>query len=582
MLAVNAGHAVGLDVLVEELWGERPPESAVQHVRGYAAALRRLIRRVEPERDLIIRTGSGYRLDVEDGELDLAEFGRGVREGRRALAAGDPASARLRLEGAGSRWRGRMLDGVPLGPTLSVRCAGVEQERATAVDCLAEVYLREGQPDEAIALLHRQVQGDPLRERPYALLMQARYRIDGPSGALEVYDTAREVLAERLGVEPGEELQRLHRAVLSRDAGLASERATPAVAAPTVPRELPARAACFVGRQAEMAMVRAALVTDEHVVRPCPRIVVLYGPGGVGKSALAVRAAHDIAEEYPDGQLYVDLLGSTPKPSSVPVVEVLGRLLRGIGVHPSNVPHGQADAVAMWRTVTTGRRLLLVLDNAADVQQVTALVPAAGTCGVLATSRQPMSTLDAETRIRLTGLPASEGIELLARVSGERATDIVAAARIVELCDRLPLAIRIAGGRLASRPDVPIGEYAERLASGPRRLDELQLDGLAVRACIRSGYDALASSVDPVAQHAAKTFRALGLLKVPDVAPGVVAAMLSESDVDAARVALDHLVDTQLLEPVAGGRYRLHDLVRLVAAERATDLDAAGSLFETC
>jgi DNA-binding SARP family transcriptional activator len=571
LLLLNAGRAVSLESLIEELWSERPPASAVAHVRGYAGALRRLLTRLNPDA-AIARAGSGYLVTADPDSIDLTAFERDVADGRAALASGDLPTALVALERARSRWRGRMLDGLARGPVLHARCTAVEQERAVVIDSLAEVHVRMGQPARAIVLLHGQVEADPLREEPYALLMRARYQLDGAAGALEVYDTARKVLAEELGLEPGAELQRLHRAVLNRAPELAPHGTRPAVAARSVPRELPAQAGCFVGRESEAAMVRAALATDD-AVRHCPRTVVLYGPGGVGKSALAVRVAHDLADHYPDGQLYADLFGATPGLSPAPVVEVLGRMLRGIGVHPTEVPQDEADAVALWRTATADRRLLLVLDNAADVQQVAPLVPAAGTVGVLVTSRQPIPALDADVRVRLPGLPGVDGVDLLARVAGRRDADVDAAARIVELCDQLPLAIRIAAGRLASRPDLSTSEYADRLADDQRRLDELQLDGLAVRACVRSGYDALAGSTDPVAQRAARAFRALGLLKVPDVAPGVVAAMLDERDVDAARAALDHLVDIQLLEPVAGGRYRLHDLVRLVAAERATAED---------
>jgi DNA-binding SARP family transcriptional activator len=596
MLALHTGRVVSLDQLVDELWGEHPPASAVGNVRGYAAGLRRLFGSVEAGAERIVRRGSGYVLHAEPDELDLTAFEQEVRQARAALGRGEFATAVAWFEAARARWRGVMLDGLPRGGTLTARCTAVEQDHLAAVEGQAEADLALGEADEAVRLLRPQIQAHPLREHPYALLMRAHYQAGDVGGALEVYAAARATLTEQLGIEPGTELQRLHHAVLNRDPELAEVRAAGApevpgagahggaadhdAAAPpagpiVVPRQLPAEVGCFVGRDKEAAQVRDVLAPADRYQRRRPAVMILYGPGGVGKSALAVRVAHELAEEFSHGQLYVDLFGSTPGLRPLPAVEVLGRLLRSLGIPAGDVPTTEADAAALFRSVTADRRLLLVLDNADDAGQVGGLLPGSGSCAVLVTSRQPLSTLDADGRLRIAGLPDADCLELLQRLSGELAGDTAATAAIVRLCDHLPLAIRIAAGRLIGRPDLAVREFAQRLADGQRRLDELQLDGLAVRACIGTGYEALRSASDPVAGRAAHVFRVLGVLNVPQLSAGVLGAMLDEPDLELVRAALDRLVQVQLLEPAGGGRYRLHDLVRLVAAECAeTDAEA--------
>ncbi|MGH3683129.1 MAG: AfsR/SARP family transcriptional regulator, partial [Natronosporangium sp.] len=220
LLVVNLGRAASLEGVIYELWGETPPPSAVAKVRAYAAALRRLFESVQPGVDRIIRAGSGYLLNVDDSEVDLGLFSQDVGHGRRALAIGDLPAARDSFERGLARWRGTMLDGLPRGPLIASRCSTVEQDRLAVIDSLTEIHLRQGQPAQASALISPQVHAEPLREQSYALLMRARYQVDGVAAALDVYETLRRSLADQLGIEPGAELQRLHRAVLNRDAAL--------------------------------------------------------------------------------------------------------------------------------------------------------------------------------------------------------------------------------------------------------------------------------------------------------------------------------------------------------------------------
>jgi tetratricopeptide (TPR) repeat protein len=339
------------------------------------------------------------------------------------------------------------------------------------------------------------------------------------------------------------------------------------------PHELPPDIGLFVGRTAETAQLRAALAGDKRdAVRP--RVLVLYGQGGVGKSTLAVHFGQAVREGFPDGQLYLDLHGSTPGLRQLSPSDALGRLLRSLGVPRKEVPADEAEAAAHFRTLTADSRLFVLLDNASDATQVLPLLPGGAGCAVVITSRTPLAAIDADCRVRLDVLSPHEGATLLQRVAGHAPADAPAITRIVDFCECLPLAIRIAAGRLSSRPDLTVHELADRLADDRRRLDELELEGLALRSCIRVGYDALAASHTHVDQLAACAFRCLGLLDVPSVQIDVIGAMLDTPDLHLVRLAVDRLVTAQLVEATAGGRYRLHDLVRLVAAEVAVEQDS--------
>jgi DNA-binding SARP family transcriptional activator len=577
-LALNAGRTVAVETLTEAIWSGSPPSSARNQIQTCVSQLRRQLAAAGLPQ-VIDTVAAGYRLESDRVEVDAHRFRAQVAQARAAAADGRADDAREAYRAAVGLWRGPVLPGVESNLVREL-AGGLDAERVQALEECLEVELTLGGAGELVAELTELVRRYPYRERLHAALMRALYRAGRTAEALAAFRHARQLFHDELGTEPGEELQRLHQAILNRDADPGLARRPPAGRRPV--QELPVEVSGFVGRAPEMVWVRAALAPGRPGRRR-PPVVVLFGPGGTGKSALAVRVAHELASEFPDGQLYVDLCGSTPGMRPLPPVEVLGRFLRRLGVHPSEVPSGEAEAAALFRSVAASRRLLLLLDNAADRDQVAGLIPGTAGCAVLVTSRHPLSTLDADERRRVEALPDSDGLALLAGLTGRLAAEPVAARQIVALCGGLPLAIRIAAGRLAGRPDLTGAEYARRLADRSRRLDELQLDDLAVRASIRTSYDALLGDDDPAGRLAARAFRMLGLLHVPDVAPPVVAAMLAQSEVDRARAALDRLVDAQLVEPVAGGRYRLHDLVRLVAAERAaeeeTGIDREQSLF---
>jgi DNA-binding SARP family transcriptional activator len=593
LLVVNLGRAASLEGIIYELWGESPPPSAVAKVRGYAAALRRLFASVDPGVDRVVRAGSGYLLRVDGVEVDLWQFSEDVSNARRALAEGDLPAAQEGFARALQRWRGTMLDGLPRGPLIASRCSTVEQDRLAVIDNLAGIHLRQGQPAQASALLWPQVHDEPLREQSYALLLRARYQLDGVAGALEVFETLRRNLAEQLGIEPGAELQRLHRAVLTRDSALDlpepphTRRApAPPIAAAAVPRPRPeptidwagsgrtsgAPEPCtlppdlpdFVGRRPEARLLRNLLVrgAGAGVV-----VVAIAGRGGVGKTALGVHVAHRLLAAYPDGQIYVDLRGLDRERAATPY-EVLGRLLRLLGVGLSQVSGSVAVRAEQYRDLLARRRVLLVLDNVASDHQIRSLIPAGHACAVIAISRARIGASFGANLLDLDVLDAPTASGLLANLAGRNRTEAEpgAVAELAELCGHLPLALRIAGGRLAARPHWSVGQLVQLLRDESARLDQLSHDHLDLRSSIALSYHNLA-------QEAQRLFRRLGALDVSEISSQLSAPLLDRS-VAQAETVLEQLIDARLVQvtgrdPGGGLRCHLDDLVRLFASECA-------------
>jgi tetratricopeptide (TPR) repeat protein len=304
--------------------------------------------------------------------------------------------------------------------------------------------------------------------------------------------------------------------------------------------------------------------------RSGPVVGAVHGPGGVGKSALALHAAHRVAGRFGDGQVYVNLQGATPGLAPLAPLEVLGRMLRSLGLDPALVPTGLEEAAVRFRSLVAGRRLLVVLDNARDAAQVRPLLPASPGCAVLITSRQQLTSLDSAIHLPLEVLVPQEAAALLGRVAGAGriAAEPEAAAEVVNSCGRLPLAIQIAGARLASRPAWPVARLASRLADTTSRLDELATGDLAVRATFQVSLHTLQHSPDPRDQAAAAAFGLLGLPDGPDLEVAAAASLLDQPH-QATQRLLERLVDARLLASPTPGRYRMHDLVRLFAREQA-------------
>ncbi|OLB67130.1 MAG: hypothetical protein AUI10_00890 [Actinobacteria bacterium 13_2_20CM_2_72_6] len=562
VLLLSANRPVGVDRLVEALWSSRPPRSAASALRTYASALRGALQLGPEGTPALVGLHGGYQIRVDPADLDLLSFEQLVTEGHRILADGDPQAAVDRFQRALGLWRGAPLEDVPLDGPLEPEVARLAELRLAALEASIEARLALGQHAELVAELGGLVAAHPLRERLRALLMLALYRCGRQADALAAFRQLRADLVEELGIEPSPQVSQLHTQILSPSPELD---APPRPAAVPVPRQLPADVSGFTGRRAELARL-GGLLHPAEAPRTVP-VGALDGIAGIGKSALAIHAAHLVADRFPDGQLYADLRGSSADRAPVPPLVILERFLRALGV--AGPESGSVEeAAASFRGATATRRLLVVLDNARDAAQVEPLLPAAPGCAVLVTSRQVLATLNGATHLHLSVLSPAEAVSLLGRATDGR--ESAARHEVARLCGYLPLALRIAGARLAARPTWPVRTLADKLSGAQRRLDELQLGDLGVRASFQISLQALATGDDPRDRLAADAFPLVAVPDGTDVSLGLAASLLDQPET-VAEDALERLVDAQLLDSPAPRRYRLHDLLRLYGRERLAD-----------
>jgi DNA-binding SARP family transcriptional activator len=586
VLLLSQGQAVSTDRLIAELWGDRPPDRAANLVSIYVLRLRRVL----GDRDgrLLTTRAPGYQLRLQPGELDAEQFQALAGRGRKALAGGDFRAAADVLAEALGLWRGRALADVPPFALVTAEAERLEESRLSALELRIEADLGCGMNAQLVPELRRLLSDQPLREGLWGLLMQALDAAGRHAEALAAYGQAREVIAEELGVDPGPELQRLYQALLTADLVPRQHRGAPAAAshdgempAGRVPRrpgagpslrrapaQLPADVADFTGREANLQQLRAAMPDAERRDNPAVAVAVVAGAPGLGKTALAVHAAHALRRDFPDGQLYVSLRGGSEQP--VPPDEVLARFLRDLGVDGARIPVDAEERAALYRTRLAERQMLIVLDDARNAAQVRPLLPGTGSCAVIVTSRHRLSDLAGSRLIDLDVLDDPEATELFIRIIGaERADAEPDAVRdVVAICAGLPLAIRIAGARLAARRGWKIRSLANRLADQRRRIDELTAGDLAVRACFQVSFDVLARDKSGGGADPASLFRMLGLWQGPSIGLNGAAALAGQPEALVGD-SLEVLVDAHLLESPAPDRYRLHDLLRDYAAERA-------------
>ncbi|WP_067572082.1 AfsR/SARP family transcriptional regulator [Nocardia acidivorans] len=544
MLACARGRTVSIEELADGIWGVDRPSSAVGALRNYAWALRKLLA-AHPGTVRLSSESRGYRLEGLL-ELDVDRIDRCRAEAEKARAAGHLEQADAGLRALLRQWRGDPLSGVP-GPWAGAERARLRRLQRVLHEDLIEITVQRGDHSRAIADLEALITGDPHSERLRGLMMTALYRAGRRTEALEEYQRIRRLLVAEQGIEPGPALLELHRQILADDLpGHSAGATTPK------PAQLPPDTADFTGRQ-ELVRELSAALGDTRTP-----IVALSGMGGVGKTALALHVAHRIRDRYPDGQLYVDLQGAGADPAEPE--HVLGAFLRALSVPQREVPAGVAERAALFRSVVSGRRMLVVLDNACDAAQVMPLLPGEPGCAVLMTARRPLTALPGVRQVALKVLETDEATALFARIVGAArvAAEAESTRRIVELCGRLPMAVRIVAARVAARPQWTIVSEADRLGAERHDLDRFRAGELALTAAFRAGYEQLPA-------EAARAFRLLAVAELPDLPLAATAAVLDTTEALAEDLC-EELVDRGMLETVGRGRYHYHDLMRLYAA----------------
>ena len=592
-LLINAGQIVPVDTLINEVWGETPPAKAGNLISIYVLRLRRLLG--DTDSTLLVTRAPGYLLRLAPGDTDAQVFEALVREGGRAYAAGDPERAAAQLAEALALCHGSPLADVPATTLVETEAERLTELRLDAAELRVMAELACGSHAQVIPELRRLLADHSLRENLWLLLMQALDGAGRHAEALEAYGQARSVLAEELGVDPGAELRQFYADLLAKDEVLTrgagdapgsisagtvapSSRPTKPTPAPAevgsprsvpVPAQLPADVADFTGRGDQVKHLCDVLSSGSADDDPgVVRIALVAGSGGLGKTSLAVHAAHRVRASFPDGQLYVDLFGATPHP--LLAADVLARFLRDLGLDGREIPVDDDERAARYRTVLAGRRMLVVLDNARDAAQVRPLLPGTASCAVLVTTRSRMPDLASTRLVDLNVLDDDEALALFTKVVGNEraAAEPEATAELLLACAGLPLAIRICAARLATRSGWTIQAMANRLRDEHRRLDELRVGDLAVRASFQVSFASLPAADQPDGVAPADAFRMLGLWHGPSISSVAAAALFGTVEY-LATDALETLVDAHLLESRSPDRYKFHDLLRVYSSERA-------------
>ena len=611
-LALHAGEIVSTDRLAHVVWGDGAPPTGLNTLQSHVSHLRTVLR----SKAAILAKPPGYVLDLGDEGTDVLLAERLLR---RAGQLADPVHAAARLREALALWRGE-----PLADLAGIAWIEQQAERLDLLcdqirRSLAEARLASGEHAQLVPELGRMVACHPLDEGLHAQLMLALYRSGRQADALAIYQRLRATLSEQLGIDPGQALRDLEMAILRQDASLSLDTpagavtlagvaaASPAACAPAgcgpatgapsacgpatrapvgcapsacgpaplpVPAQLPPATAGFAGRNAELASLDAFLPPPADTAAPARAVVIsaIAGTAGVGKTALALHWAHRVRDRFPDGQLYVNLRGFDPSGPVVDPDKALRGFIDALGVPSERVPDGLTAKTGLFRSLLNGKRVLVVLDNARDTEQVRPLLPGSAGCLALVTSRNQLTGLIAAEGAHPLGLDlltVAEAYDLLSRRLGARrvAAERQAAQEIIASCARLPLALTIAAARAAARPGFPLAAIAAELRQCAATLDpfgggELTLDVRAVFGC---SYRALSGD-------AARLFRMLGLHPGPDISLAA-AASLACVRAGRARTLLDELSRAHLLTEHSPGRYTFHDLLRAYAAEQAATHD---------
>lgn len=605
-LLLQEGRQVPVSRLVEAVWDVDPPATAEHQVRKMIGALRHCIPTGCGVR--IHTDGTGYRVELPPGVLDLGRFERAL-----AAAQVDPSCAAVaQLRDLLRNWSGPAVAGMDTG-LLRSAARLLEDRRIAALCLVSDLDLAGGRESTAAELLTPAVAELPLAESLRSRLMLALYRTGQTAEAIRVFEEGRILLRDELGLDPGPDLVSMHQRILRTDPRLQAEsrsiprqrpvdasatavdpvgpvspvgpvvesetRSGPADGTGAGPAEEPAQESAvitstlpydlpdFTGRAAELTAVRMLLPAAES---PALTIISVQGMPGVGKTAFAVHAAHELRERFPDGQFFLDLHGLTKGREPLSPADALDRLLRWTGLPGSAIPAGWEERAALWRHRTAGLAFILVLDNVIDSLQAGPLIPGSDRSLVLLTSRMALHGIDGAVPIPLAPPPEAEAVRLLSIILGSDrvAAEPVAALELVRRCGLLPLAIRVAAARLQSRPNWTVQEMVDRL-NRDRPTRELTVGGRRVEAAIELSY----LGVD---EDQRRMFRLLAAVPADSITP-YLAAAVAGTDRAAAEEQLEELLDTRLLESRQPGRYHLHDLMRSFALGRL-DPDGGAAL----
>lgn len=578
VLSLQAGRPVAKQQMINAIWGEAPPTHAVNLVQRHVSGLRRAL---EPDRpghapsDMVVWSDAGYLLRLPAGALDLDVFETELGRARAAWTAGNPRRAAEALHAALKLWRGPVCDGLS-SPFLDAQRDRLAESRISTIEDRIELDLAIGNRTDVIAELRDLIAEHPLRERLHGLLMLALYRAGRQAEALAAFRDVRRVLHEELGVEPAAPLQRLHQQILAGDLELAAAApagATADTGATTslprpVPAQLPHRVLDFTGRSAELDQLDELLSRDGGDAGTAVVITAIAGTAGVGKTALAVQWAHRVSDQFPDGQLYVNLRGFDPTGSAMKPAEAVRGFLDAFGIPPQQIPTSLEAQAALYRSLLARRRVLVLLDNAADADQVRPLLPGSPGCLVIVTSRDELAGLIASEGahpVALDLLSLAEARQLLSRRLGESrvSAEKQAVDDIIALSARLPLALTIVAARAAAHQRFRLSALAAELRETGGQLDAFDSGDQAtnVRAVFSWSYQRLS---DP----GRRLFRLLGVHFGPDIATSAVASLAGVPKTQV-RPMLAELARAHLVTERIPGRFTFHDLLRAYAAELA-------------
>jgi len=571
-LLLEGGGVVPSETLIEVMWGERASQSTAAALYNQVMRLRQGL---GDQAERVIAFPPGYRIRIEPGELDLDVFSGHCAHGRRALAEQRWSEAARQFSSALEIWRGRPLSGLP-ALEGHARVTQLDEERLQALEGRAQANLSRGFYAEAIPELCALTADHPLREAFFGQLMLALYRAGRPNEALQVYRDLRETLVTELGVEPTAAIRELHQQILRNDAALtvprvivgggyagdAEESARTRAGMRSTRRQLPTDVLTFAGRRNDISTLEQRCTSHDDPLAPAiSGVSVIDGMAGVGKTALAVRVAHQVGHRFPHGQLFVDLCGYTPGLTPLAAEDALDQLLRSLDVPQQIIPAGLAARAALYRAKLAGTNTLIVLDNVSSAQQVLPLLPGTAGCAVLVTSRQKLAGLEDAYSLTLGELPDSDALSLLCDIAGDErvAPGDPAADDLVRMCGGVPLAVRVVASQLRRQPDLRPASLVDRLRADEGRLRHLRDESRDLSVLFQASYEALAPAERLL-------FSSLALVPGADF-DAYAAANLIADDLESTQRTLDSLVDHNLLNQRVPGRYQFHDLLRLFAGQ---------------